>query len=155
MRSLFLSSLVLMTLNVFSQVTPAKQPAPPMPPAKFERPEFIMVVQMGTDTMKNIEDTVKIEKQVAKQMKHGMMSPNYIVMLTPVGDCRQLNLIKTDSSYFIVRQQKGSEKSKGIFNYVVYSKRTRPQMPMHSVPIPPQKPMAPKQQTPPPPPKQQ
>lgn len=140
MRNLLFSSLILMTFNVIGQVAP---PAPPMPP-QFERPDFIVAVQMGTDTLRKEEDSVRLTDQTVEEMKQAMANPNYTVIFTPRGDCGQINLVKTSATSFIIKQQKGSS-SKAIFDYIVYAKQKRPMMPMRPHPMPPQPPKAPGQ----------
>jgi len=143
MYKLVFPAFVLMTINVFGQATP-----PPQPPPQQERPDFIVTVQMGTDTLKNGTITVKLTEQTTEEMKQAMASPNYTVMLTPRGDCGQLNLSETTATGFTVKQ-KGAAVSKGIFDYVVYVKQKRPMMPMRPKPPgAPQPPASPNAQPP-------
>lgn len=127
MRNLLFLPLVLMTLNIFGQ-----QAAPTSPPQnrQWDGPIFIVTVQIGTDTLKNGIDTVKLSDETVMEMKQSMASPDYVVTLTPKGDCGQLNLAETNANNFIVKAQNGSTASQGIFQYTVIVKQRRPMMPM-------------------------
>jgi hypothetical protein len=121
MRKLFIPFLALIAMNALGQNAPRK-PMPPPPPV------FVVALQMGTDTVKNDIDTVKLTRITISEMKEAAADSNYTVMLTPRGNCGQLNLMKTKSHYFIVKQQSGLS-PKAIFDYIVYSRQSRPWMP--------------------------
>jgi hypothetical protein len=137
MRKLLFLPIVFMALNAFGQAAPTPPPAagaPPMNPQQqmqqqqmMDRPDFIVTVQMGTDTLKNGEISVPLTEQTITEMKQAMANPNYTVMLTPRGECGPLNLVSTNPNSFIVKEQKGT--SKGIFDYIVVVKQKRPLMP--------------------------
>ena len=154
MRKLLFPALVLITFNAIGQVAPPPPVGTPSQPPG-ERPEFIVAVQMGTDTLKNGEVTVNLTEQTTEEMKQAMANPNYTVMLTPRGDCGSLNLAETTATGFKVKLQKGSASYKGIFDYVVYAKQKRPLMPMRPKPPVPPAPPANGQPQPPQPPQQQ
>ncbi len=153
MRKIFFASFIAMAFNTFGQVAPPTGAPPSQPPG--ERPEFIVAIQMGTDTLINGEVMVKLTEQTTEEMKQAMANPNYTVVLTPRGDCGSLSLAETTTAGFKVKLQKGSASSKGIFDYLVYAKQKRPLMPMR--PKPPVPPPAPAngQPQPPQPPQQQ
>jgi hypothetical protein len=158
MRKLLSSLFVLCTLHVFGQVTtPQSQPQQPPPnqqqPPPGGGPTFIVAVQMGTDTLKNGKVVVKLADETLQEMKQAMASPDYTVMLTPRGECGQLNVIEKTAATFTIKQQKGSATADGIFDYIIFVKQRRPMMPMHPHPPAPQQPPA--QQAPPAPPTQQ
>ena len=123
MRKLLFSSLVLLTLHAFGQDAPT-QP---------EMPTFIVPMQLGVDTLKNGIDTVIMSEDVVSAMNEDMVSPNYTIMITPTGDCGQVNLIKSTLYYFIVKLQNGST-PKGVFNYIVYARLRKPMMIVHPNP---------------------
>lgn len=119
MRELLSLSFLLLTLNVFGQ---AEHPAPP------PHPVFVVPLQMGRDTLKNGKDTIRLSEITVSEMNETVADTNFTVMLTPRGDCGQLNLMKTTSRYFIVKQQTGTS-MQPIFDYVVFAKQSRPWMP--------------------------
>jgi hypothetical protein len=132
MRKLLFSCLVLMTLNVFGQDGFIPPP----------RPTYIVTLQMGTDTIKNGLDTVSLSEDALSEMNEVMADTNFTVTLTPRGDCGQLNLMKTNSRYFIVKQQ-GGVSPKALFDYVLFCKQNRPLRPgrppmLPGHPVPPQ-----------------
>jgi hypothetical protein len=137
MRKLLFFPLVFIAANVLGQVAP---PPPGAPPQNGMQPEFIVTVQIGTDTLKNGKDTVKLAPQTLMEMKQAMANPNYVVMLTPRGECGQLSLVETREKYFLVRELKGSGPGNAMFDYTVVVKQKRPMMPMR--PMPPQPPPA-------------
>jgi len=147
-----------MTLNVFGQVAATQSQAPQPSPNQQQGgmgPVFIVAVQMGTDTLKKGDDTVKLTEETLMEMKQAMASPDYTVILNPRGDCGQLSLVKTTAGNFIVKQQKNPVSSGGIFDYVVFAKQRRPMMPMHPHPPVPQPTPGGQQQAPPAPPQKQ
>jgi hypothetical protein len=125
MRKLLFSPLLFMAVNAFGQAAPTPPPPQPGPPQM----EFIVPVQMGTDTLKNGKVTVAISPQTMDEMKQAQASPDYVVMLTPKGDCGALSLGETTDKGFVVKEQKGSGSSSGIFEYVMYVKQRRPARP--------------------------
>ena len=129
MRKLLLAPLVLLALNVVGQ---APAPTPAMPnPMMQQGPEFLVPVQMGTETLQEGKDTVKLTEQTLTEMKQAMAQPNYVVMLTSRGESGQVNLVATTPNYFLVKGTKGNS-----FDYVMFVKQRRPMMPMR-----PQRPM--------------
>ena len=128
MRKLLFFPIVLLAFNGMAQVAPPPpQPGPPQ--GGMAMPEFIVPVQMGTDTLKNGKATVIITPQSMDEMKQGMALPDYVVMLTPKADCGALSLGETTDKNFVVKEQKGSGSSNGIFQYVMYAKQRRPARP--------------------------
>ena len=132
MRKLLLSPILLLAFNAMAQVAPPQAPppgAPQGPQGPPQMPEFIVPVQIGTDTLKNGRATVTITRQTLDEMKQSMASPDYVVMLTPVGDCGALSLSEMTDKSFEVKEQKGSGSSKGIFQYEMIVKQKRPARP--------------------------
>lgn len=120
MRKLLLSSLVLISLHAFGQ-DDAPQTPPPMP-------TFFVTIEMGTDTLKNGIDTVRLSEDALSEMNEAAADTNFSVIFTPRGDCGQLNLMKTTFKYFIVKEQ-GNSSPRAIFNYIITVKQNRPMMP--------------------------
>jgi hypothetical protein len=137
MRKLLFSPILLLAFNAMAQVTPPPPP-PGQPPGGMQMPEFIVPVQIGTDTLKNGKATVTITQQTQDEMKQGMASPDYVVMLTPVGECGSLTLAEKNDKTFVVKEQKGSGSSNGIFQYEMIAKQKRPARPGR--PMPPMQP---------------
>src|ERR1700722_8154407 len=108
MRKLLFFPLALMALNVLGQ-SGTEQPW---------RPEFIVPVQIGIDSLKNGKANVALTNETRDEMKDAQASPDYVVILTPKGDCGALNLVETKEAFFAVKEQKGSTSPNGIFNYV-------------------------------------
>jgi hypothetical protein len=125
MSKLLLSPLVLLAINAFAQSTPPPMPKPQPPP---EQPDYIVPVQMGTATLINGKDTVFLDTKTLAEMKRGMATLPFTVVLTPKGDCGQLNLFETKDKYFIVKLQKGATTTNGKFDYVVFASQKRPLM---------------------------
>jgi|GEM_PF-6287959 len=121
MRKLLFLPLLLLTLNVLGQQSNIPPPPPPL--------VFVIAVQMGTDTVKNGIDTVRLVEATISEMNEAVADTNYTVIMTPRGDFGQFALIKTTRFYFIIKEQGGSS-PKPVFDYVVYAKQTRPWMPM-------------------------
>lgn len=143
MRKLMFSPLLFMAVTALGQAAP---PPPPQPgPSQME---FIVPVQIGTDTLKNGKVTVAISEQTMDEMKQAQASPDYVVMLTPKGECGSLSLGETNDKGFVVKEQKGSGSANGIFEYVMYVKQKRPQRPSRPMMPPgmPQPPQAGQQQ---------
>jgi hypothetical protein len=151
MRKLLFSPILLLAFNAIAQVAPPP-PHPGPPGGGMQMPDFIVPVQMGTDTLKNGKVTVTLTQQTLDEMKQGMASPDYIVMLTPVGDCGTLSLAEMSDKSFEVKEQKGSGASNGIFQYEMIVKQKRPSRPGRPN-MPPQ--VQPGQPQPPPPPQGQ
>ncbi len=130
MRKLLFSPILFLAFNAIAQVAPPPaHPGGPPSPGGMQMPDFIVPVQIGTDTLKNGKATVTISQQTLDEMKQGMASPDYVVMLTPVGDCGALSLAEISDKSFEVREQKGSGSSKGIFQYEMIVKQKRPARP--------------------------
>lgn len=146
MRKLLFSPILLLAFNAIAQVSPPPQPGPVQ---AMQMPEFIVPVQMGTDTLKNGKATVTLTPQTLDEMKQGMASPDYVVILTPKGDCGVFYLDETKPDSFIVKRESGSVLSKPIFDYVVYVKQKRPAR--LGRPMPPMPPVQGAQQPAPPP----
>lgn len=130
MNRLLFSISILLTLNTFGQVAPPQNPQPTPPPSALN---FIVAIQMGTDTLKSGEVTVKLTEEAMMEMKQAMASPDYTVLLTPRGSCEPLNLLKIAPDSFIIKGQKGYTPA-GIFDYVVFVKQRRPMMPVRPRP---------------------
>ena len=92
MRKLLIPSLVLITMNAFGQNT---APMPGPPPA----PIFVVPLQMGTDTVRNGIDTVKLTDITISEMTDAIADSNYNVVLTPRGDCGQLKTSRGDTPH--------------------------------------------------------
>jgi hypothetical protein len=125
MRKLLFFFPILLTINALGQVSssPALQ-------QEGLGPVFIVPVQMGTDTLKNGADTIRLTDETLMEMKQALASPGcYTVTLTPRGTCGPLNLAKITARYFIVKPQ-GSASSDGFFDYVLFSRQKRPMMPV-------------------------
>lgn len=125
MRKLLFLPLVLFAINVFGQT---EVPPPGMPDL-----HFIVAVQIGTDTIKNGIDTVKLTEETIMEMSKAMADSNYVVTLTPIGNCGPLNLVKITPSSFIVKEQ-NSLSGIQLFDYIVFAKQKRPMMPVHPRP---------------------
>lgn len=120
MRKFLFLPLILMAATLFGQqVNPTAVPTPPT---------FIVAIQMGTDTIKNGMDTVKLSDDALSEMNASLADSNYTVMLTPRGDCGQLNLFKINHYNFIVKEQ-GNTPMKAVFDYILYAKQPRPWTP--------------------------
>ena len=123
MRKLLVLSLILIAFNVFGQQQQTAG-APALP-------GFVVTLEIGTDTVRNGIDTVKLTDQTITEMNEAASDTNYVVMLTPIRNCGSLSLIKTNRFYFIIKEQSGAS-PKAAFDYVVFTKQSRP-----FIPIPP------------------
>lgn len=124
MRKLLFLSLVLATSAVFGQAQPGFAPTPPT---------FIVTLQIGTDTVRKGVDTVKLTEETISGMNEANSDTNYIVTLTPIGDCGWLSFIKSNRYYFIVKEQGGAT-AKAAFQYMILTKQNRPWMPFRPHP---------------------
>lgn len=120
MRKLLFLPFVLFTLSVLGQQQAAFEPSPPT---------FIVTLQLGTDTVRNGIDTVKLTEETVSEMSESDADTNYVVTLTPKGDCGLLSLLKLNRYYFIIKQE-GEAASKAVFEYIVFAKQPKPWMPM-------------------------
>jgi hypothetical protein len=84
-------------------------------------------------------------------MRQGMAEQDYVVMLTPTGECGSLALAERSDKSFTVKEGKGTGSEKGIFQYVLYVKQHRPQRPGRPS-MPPQMGQPPQHSAPPAPP---
>jgi len=137
MRKLLISPFLFLAFTAFAQQAPPPQLPQQGPPPPQN--DFIVPVQMGTDTLKNGKATITVTQQTMDEMKQALASPDYVIMLTPVGDCGPLTLAEKNNNSFVVKEQKGAGTSKGIFQYIMYVKQRRPQRPGRPLlPQPPQ-----------------
>jgi len=155
MRKILFSPILLLALNAFGQAAPPP-PQPGQPQGPMQMPDFIVPVQIGTDTLKNGKATVTLSQQTLDEMKQSMASPDYVVMLTPTGECGPLTVAERNANSFVVKEQKGSGTANGIFQYMMIVKQKRPARPGRPMPMGPAGGQAPQvvQPTPPAPPAQ-
>ncbi|HTB30419.1 MAG TPA: hypothetical protein VK808_00225 [Bacteroidia bacterium] len=146
MRKLLFSPILFLALNAFGQSTPPPPTPPPINPVgvapgpgPMDPPDIISTGQAGTDTLKNGKDTIKLNMRLQMEIQRGQASENYVVLLTPIGDCGELTVAEKKPAYFLVKQ-KGSGSMKGSYDYAVLIKQKRPQRPLR-----PQPPMQPGQ----------
>ena len=88
---------------------------------KFKTSERVVALDGGTVQLKNGIATVHFSEAIAHKLANA--KANYLVSLTPIGDCGALKVLKKSGDGFTV-QEIAQPTSNATFDYLVFVKRT-------------------------------